>query len=49
MTMSKNGCSEECHEFCPYTGLPISFNALFGAKMEFEVENIWPCLLTFYV
>ncbi|MFL5286358.1 MAG: type II CRISPR RNA-guided endonuclease Cas9, partial [Rhodopila sp.] len=32
---------KECQGFCPYTGDPISFDALFAAG-EFEVEHIWP-------
>lgn len=32
---------EECRKFCPYTGRPISFDALFRTG-EFQVEHIWP-------
>ena len=37
---------KEASERCPYTGLQISFNALFRAG-EFEVEHIWPRSRTF--
>lgn len=32
---------KECREFCPYTGRPIAFDALFRSG-EFQVEHIWP-------
>jgi len=32
----------ECNRQCPYTGLPISEVALFGAFPEFQVEHIIP-------
>lgn len=32
---------EECGRFDPYSGLPISFHALFRTA-EFDVEHIWP-------
>jgi CRISPR-associated endonuclease Csn1 len=32
---------KECDGKCPYTGLHIGFDALFG-KGDFEVEHIWP-------
>lgn len=32
---------EECSRFCPYTGWPISFDALFRDG-EFQVEHIFP-------
>jgi CRISPR-associated endonuclease Csn1 len=32
---------KECGQECPYTGLPISFEALFKDN-RFEVEHIWP-------
>ncbi|NBU28785.1 MAG: type II CRISPR RNA-guided endonuclease Cas9, partial [Caulobacteraceae bacterium] len=32
---------KECREFCPYTGKPIGFDALFRHG-EFQVEHIWP-------
>jgi CRISPR-associated endonuclease Csn1 len=37
---------KECHQFCPYTGLPISFDALFKTG-DFQVEHIWPRYRTF--
>ncbi len=37
---------EECGHFCPYTGDPISFAALFHNN-EFEVEHIWPLSKSF--
>ena len=33
---------EECGRVCPYTGKPISQNALFGQHPEFQVEHILP-------
>ncbi len=32
---------EECGHFCPYTGDPIGFAALFHSN-DFQVEHIWP-------
>lgn len=32
---------KECGRFCPYTGCPISCEALFHTN-EFDVEHIWP-------
>jgi len=32
---------KECGELDPYSGKPISFDALFGTS-DFEVEHIWP-------
>jgi len=32
---------KECDRFDPYSGQPISFDALFGTP-EFDVEHIWP-------
>mgnify|MGYP001310492466 FL=1 len=33
---------QECGQVCPYTGRPISQNALFGPHPEFQVEHILP-------
>jgi CRISPR-associated endonuclease Csn1 len=33
---------DECGGFCPYTGKPISIEALLGASREFDVEHIIP-------
>ncbi len=33
---------EECNRQCPYTGKPISFEALFGDAPQFDVEHIIP-------
>jgi len=33
---------EECGKVCPYTGKPISQQALFGQNPEFQIEHILP-------
>lgn len=33
---------QECGKVCPYTGKPISQNALFGEHPEFQIEHIIP-------
>lgn len=33
---------QECGNFCPYTGRPISREALFGAAPQFQIEHILP-------
>lgn len=33
---------EECNRMCPYTGVPISFESLFGDAPQFDVEHIIP-------
>jgi len=33
---------QECGHFCPYTGRPISREALFGAAPQFQIEHILP-------
>lgn len=33
---------QECGGFCPYTGRPISRDALFGAAPQFQIEHILP-------
>ena len=37
---------KECGEFDPYSGKPISFDALFGTG-DFDVEHIWPRCVSF--
>jgi CRISPR-associated endonuclease Csn1 len=34
--------AEECHWMCPYTGKPISMQALFGPEPQFDIEHIIP-------
>lgn len=34
--------AEECNWECPYTGRPITLEALLGDQPQFDVEHIWP-------